>query len=284
MTEKAREAVTIYGGGYVGRAVERFLRGHYEVRVVDPKVPGSLAWLESTVEPSQLAVVCVPTPQLPDGRCDTSLVEGVVGNGRHVHYLVKSTVPPGTCARINQAGPTSPIVCFSPEYIGEGSYEVPWWQGYAHPTDISKHAFHIFGGPRFATRRWVKAWQRVAGWTPRYMQTDHTTAELAKYAENMFLATKKLFCSELFLAAEAFGVDYDELRELWLADVRVGPSMTLVWPERLAFGGKCLPKDTAALVAEMEARGFHAGLFRDVVERNRALAEIDAERAAGSDP
>ncbi len=254
--------ITLYGHGYVGQAVDRFLSPRFPLQIVDPAKGMGLDPV-----PTKFAVVCVPTLQSPDGSCDTSIVQEVVGNGRHQHYLVKSTIPPGTTEAMGEH------VCFSPEYIGEGSYAVPWWKGVPHPTDMALHTFHIFGGPRQETRLWVDIWQQVAGWVPRYVQTDSTTAELTKYAENMFLAAKKVFCSELYLAARAFGVDYHELRDLWLMDTRIGESMTLVWPEKLAYGGKCLPKDTRALLAALAAVGHDGGLFRAVVERNDELAE-----------
>jgi UDP-glucose 6-dehydrogenase len=49
--------------------------------------------------------------------------------------------------------------------------------------------------------------------------------------------------------------------------------MTLVWPEKLAYDGKCLPKDTSALVAASTAAGHDPKLFRAVVEYNKELAK-----------
>ncbi len=263
--------ITLYGFGYVGQALHEFLARRYVVHVVDPIRAGNgdtRCYFAPPVD-TDYAVVCVPTAQRDDGTCDTSIVEQVVRAGHHRHYLVKSTVPPGTCERLG------PHVVFSPEYVGEGKYAVPFWLGVPHPTDMSVHTFHIFGGTPAETALWANIWQVVAGWVPVYRQTTARTAELAKYAENMFLAAKKVFCSELYLAAQAFGVDYHTLRDLWLLDVRIGPSMTLVWPDELAYGGKCLPKDTRALVAALAALGHDGGLFRSVIERNDQLTRQD---------
>jgi UDPglucose 6-dehydrogenase len=186
----------------------------------------------------------------------------------HRDYLVKSSVPPGTIDRLQVKLERFQTLCFSPEYVGEGTYEVDWWNGTPHPTDMRKHTFHIFGGPSYATPTWVHIWQKVAGWVAVYHQTDAITAELTKYAENMFLATKKVFCTELYLTAQAMGVEYTKLRELWLLDSRIGASMTLVFPDKLAFGGKCLPKDTRALVKVASEAGHDAKLFRAVIARN----------------
>lgn len=270
--------ITIYGYGYVGKAVARFLENHYALQTVDPNALSGGTFCKAGPDPdystveweeTDFAIICAPTPEAADGSCDYSAVEAIVKEGRHRHYLVKSTIPPGTTERLGAN------VVFSPEYIGEGAYHVPWWKDYAHPTDMTKHTFHIFGGRGAETRLWVDIWQKVAGWVPAYSQTDSRTAELVKYAENMFLATKKVFCSELYAVAEALGVDYRQLRELWLLDKRIGPAMTLVFPEKMAYGGKCLPKDTRAIVKAAADYGHDAKLFRAVIDRNAEFAEQD---------
>lgn len=275
--------ITIYGYGYVGQAVARFLDDHYDLQLVDP-AEFSGADFHSVDEtgfiPTDYAIICVPTPMAEDGSCDYSAVKGIIDAGKHKHYLVKSTVPPGTTERLQfNIRVTGASVCFSPEYIGEGNYEVQWWKDFAHPTDMKKHTFHIFGGPPEETRKWVDIWQKVAGWVPTYAQTDSRTAELVKYGENMFLASKKVIFTEFYKIAEAMGVDFHTFRQLLLLDARIGPAMTLVFPDNLAFGGKCLPKDTQALVNASMSFGHYPALFQDVVDRNKSFLAEDAKNA-----
>jgi UDP-glucose 6-dehydrogenase len=87
--------------------------------------------------------------------------------------------------------------------------------------------------------------------------------------ENSFLATKVIFCNEFADIAAAFGVDYNELRELWLADYRIGRSHTDVYPNKRGFSGKCLPKDTSALVHSSEKAGFIPELLKEVRRINQ---------------
>ena len=42
-------------------------------------------------------------------------------------------------------------------------------------------------------------------------------------------------------------MNYNELREVWLADERIGRSHTIVTEER-GYRGRCLPKDMAAII------------------------------------
>jgi len=72
-------------------------------------------------------------------------------------------------------------------------------------------------------------------------------------------------------------VDYNELRELWLLDPRIGRSHTFVLPDARGFGGDCLPKDLAALVtATRQKSGQIPLLLQAVIESNTRV------RAAGS--
>ncbi len=262
--------ITLYGYGYVGRAVAAFLERHYTLQIFDPAVRDPLVVNDRlALRATPFAVICVPTPSRSDGSCDTSIVEEIVDRSTHDCYLIKSTVVPGTTARL--VAQTQKQIAFSPEYLGEGRYEIPFWKDMPHPTEMRLHSFHIFGGLRSTTQRWVELWQRVAGWGPTYAQTDSTTAELVKYMENAFLATKKIFCDEFYDVAQRIGVDYAELKELWLLDGRIGRSMTLIYPDSRGFGGKCLPKDVSALVRWAASEGHESELLTAVLEANERL-------------
>jgi UDPglucose 6-dehydrogenase len=96
--------------------------------------------------------------------------------------------------------------------------------------------------------------------------------------ENCFLAAKVAFVNQFFDIAQALGVDFDELRRLWLLDPRVGPSHTMVTPER-GFRGRCLPKDMAALIAAMRPLGGAPLLEAVQAYNDRICSEADRHRA-----
>src|SRR5690606_4991275 len=110
--------------------------------------------------------------------------------------------------------------------------------------------------------------QRVMATTARYVACSAIEAELVKRVENAFLATKVTFANEMARIAAAHGVDWHTLRELWLLDSRVGRSHTAVFKDRPGFGGKCLPKDLSALIAEAGAAGVEASLLKAVRQTN----------------
>lgn len=244
----------------------RFFCEHYDTVIYDPKLSDGAT--QEDINKCDAAIVCVPTPVGDDGKCDISIVEETMGwlNPKEL-IVIKSTVTPGTSEKYLKDGRN---VCFSPEYIGEGKYEIQWWKdrGYAHPTDMKKHDFFIFGGPVEATRRAIRLWQRVTGPDKRYIQTTARHAELTKYMENTWGAMKVAFCHEWFNICEAHGVDYETVRELFLLDGRTERMHTSVFEPDKGFDGKCFPKDLSAIIHSSEQLKYEPKILKQVKEVN----------------
>lgn len=259
--------VGIIGHGYVGKGMERLFEGAYEIAVFD-----ILHQPDDTVlAGSDLILICAPTPPNEDGSCDVGMVRDAA---KRAHRLcpealvcIKSAVPPGTSDALNLDLDTD---CFhvSPEYMGELPNFTPPW-AYPDPKDARSHDFVIVGGPRAGEV--LDFFQRVMATTARYMACEAIEAELVKRIENAFFATKVTFCNEVARIVAAMGADWHRVRELWLLDPRIGRSHTAVFRDRPGFGGKCLPKDISALIAEGEAKGADASLLRAVRGTNDRL-------------
>lgn len=243
--------------------MERLLGSAHEVVIYDPLFVSSSP---SFVNSCDLAIICVPTPMNADGSCDISIVEDVVSWVTTPLILIKSTVPPGTCAYLSRK--YGKKVNFSPEYMGESSYFTPFWK-YPDPTRAETHTFVIVGGPDAS--RILEPFMKVMSVDTRYMAVTAEEAELTKYMENAFFATKVAFCNEFYEIAKQFGVDYKKLRELWLLDSRINPNHTLVFEDKRGFGGKCLPKDINAIVKSSESKGFSPTLLKAVIESNNEI-------------
>jgi nucleotide sugar dehydrogenase len=245
--------------GTVGRAMQALFEGHAELVTYD-KAHGAPYSVEELSE-CEFAMVCVDTPAAADGSCDTSNVEQAVAELPCDRILLRSTVPPGTTDRL--ARQTGKKICFAPEYIGEGTYFTTSWG--ASAADIP---FFIIGGPP-DDRRWLlDRLVGVLGPERVYYQCSSVEAEVIKYMENSFLATKVAFVNEFARICEAMGADWHTVREGWLLDPRIGRSHSAVFPDRPGFDGKCLPKDLAAIVAAASASGYQAGLLQAVLDAN----------------
>jgi UDPglucose 6-dehydrogenase len=202
-------------------------------------------------------IVAVPTPAGPEGAADTGMVEDVVAKASpRVAIVCESTVPVGTTERLIAA--TGKPIVFVPEYAGENE---------GHPyREMSARTFFIYGGHEPAVSRVRELYAAIFPNATHHI-VPPSTAEMVKYLENAFLATKVAFCNEFFDLCEATGVDYEEARAMWLLDWRIGASHTVVTPER-GYDGKCLPKDVAAVIATGRMLGVPMEILESVQRAN----------------
>jgi UDP-glucose 6-dehydrogenase len=101
-----------------------------------------------------------------------------------------------------------------------------------------------------------------------YFQCTAIEAEVIKYMENAFLATKVAFVNEFYEICRAVGAEWHTVREGWLLDPRIGRSHSAVFVDRRGFGAKCLPKDLRAIVAASTSAGYRPELLAEVLESN----------------
>jgi len=260
--------IGIVGYGYVGKGMHLGF-GDWVTAIYDPysEKPENVTTEKNSFKNLDLVIVCVPTNSAEDGVTgDFSIVEESVKwlaeLNQRLLVLVKSAVVPSEIDRIKKKYIARVVI--SPEYLGEGNYFVPFWK-YPDPKEIKYHDFQIFGGDKKDTSACVDIFIRKFGSHVHYYQSDLKTAALCKYMENSWGAMKVTFCNEWFDIAKAHGVDYNDLRELWLADSRVGKMHTAVFPDSRGFGGKCYPKDVRAIVKDTENKGYTAEIMKSVL-------------------
>ena len=110
--------IGLIGKGTVGKAVYEGLNhmGH-DMSFFDPAYEGSA--LQDVLD-TECVFICVPTNQAPNGDCDTSIVERVVGELADAGYKglvgLKSTCVPGTAEKLSAAHPALRI-CSVPEFL-----------------------------------------------------------------------------------------------------------------------------------------------------------------------
>ena len=244
--------IGIVGYGHVGKAIHALFPN---AAVYDaPMQMGS----QAEVNKSDVVFVCVPTPSLPSGKCDTSIVEEVIMWLTAKVIVIRSTVPVGFTDAMKER--TGKRIVFQPEYYGE-TVDHPF-------SDLRHRTWLTFGGESEDVSLVIRAYQQVYNAEVRIRRTDARTAEMAKYMENCFLALKVSFCNEFYDIAGAHGIDYNELREVWLEDPRIGRSHTFVYEDNRGYGGKCLPKDVHALISMADEKEVNADLMKSVQRKN----------------
>lgn len=252
--------ILIIGYGYVGKAMAELL-SKLKPTIYDPYVFGE--WVqEKKAENFDLAVVCVPTQMREDHTCDTSIAEKVIKEFNADLFLIKSTVTPGTTEMLEKE--TGKKIVFSPEYVGESTYFNPYF-----PEKMIETPFIIFGGDRENTQRMVDFFLPIMGPAKRYLQMTSKEAELVKYMENSFFALKITYCQEFYDLCQKMGVDWHTVREGWLADPRINPMHTAVFKDKRGFSGKCLPKDTNAIVEYAKKMGSNLTLLEATLNKNK---------------
>ena len=209
-----------------------------------------------------LVLISVPTNETANGKADTSLVwdslKWLKGDiGFKGITIIKSTTPPSELKKMSEK---YDHIVFSPEYLGESKYFTPAWK-YPDPINMEAHTWQVFGGDKKDTSICVDIFKRRMGVDTVFHQVDLMTAGLTKYVENSFFSVKVTFCNEWFEIAKTYGVDYNQLRECWLADPRINRNHTLVFPENRGYGGKCFPKDTKAIIHDVTAMGYKPKLM-----------------------
>jgi UDPglucose 6-dehydrogenase len=304
------DIVCVIGGGYVGLVTAAWLADcGREVRVLDAdairveamqagrapiREPGldelvertvAAGSLQATTDPAVamagagIIVICVGTPQALAGGADLSQVRSAVRIGAaHAEegavMVLKSTVPPGTTVAlaplaVRDGRPVPLVAC--PEFLREGNAL----------EDVRNPARTMVGGADEAACRRVAAVFAAGG--SAVVVTDATSAELAKYGSNAFLALKISFINEIARLCDLLGADIDVVADGIGMDPRIGRAFLSAG---LGFGGSCFPKDVNAL--EDTAGSFdhsfwllRAAIEVNVQQRRRVISKL--RRALGGD-
>jgi UDPglucose 6-dehydrogenase len=246
--------VGIIGLGVIGAAQASMFAGH-DLVTYDPAEDDH--YPDRQLSECDMALICVGTPESPTGRADLSYVEQAASDlPESVPVALRSTVPPGTTDRLF-AG-TGRLYVHAPEFMGENRLHS--WQ---RPQDVP---YMILGGNPRSTVFFRDRFTEV--FPGRIVTCTARESELAKYAANLYWATRVTFVNELARICQAFGVDYENVRAAWLADPRMTEPYTQYAGYPPGFDGRCWPKDLAALICASEDAGHDPWFLRAVGDAN----------------
>ena len=231
--------VGVIGNGFVGEAISFAFSSVSDLFVYDVDPLRSLSDLES-VHKCDFVFICVPTPMFEDGSQDLSYVESAFEKAVNKPiYILKSTVLPGTTEKLSKKYSNIKII-FSPEFLTERTAKL----------DMLTQSRIILGG-EFSLTEKVKILFNQRFKTKNIIQTDSITAELTKYMNNTFFATKVSIMNEFKLLCNKIGANWEDALKGFVSDGRIGDSHLDVpgHDGKLGYGGTCFPKDVNALLS-----------------------------------
>ncbi len=230
--------VGVIGNGFVGEAISFAFSLSADVYIYDIDKSKTVNSLDS-VHNCDFVFICVPTPMFEDGSQDLSYVFSVFqkANTKPI-YIIKSTVLPGTTNHLCKMHSKFKII-FSPEFLTERTAKL----------DMITQSRIILGGDLNLTNK-VKILFNKRFKTKNIIQTDSITAELVKYMNNTFFATKVSIMNEFKLLCDKIGANWDDALNGFISDGRIGNSHIDVpgHDGKLGYGGTCFPKDVNALL------------------------------------
>lgn len=224
------------------------------------------------VEFGEVFFNCVGTPSREDGSADLSYVfsvaEAVAQYARGYKVLInKSTVSPGTaraCAKLIQTrNPESHVeVVSNPEFLKQGNAVYD----FNHPDKIvvgaqSEKAFAILR----------KVYHGLVKMYIPFLEMDWETAEMVKYANNSFLATKISFINEIANISDRVGADITVIAKAIGMDYRIGSKFLNAG---IGYGGSCFPKDVRALIHVAREKNYRSGLLQEVDALNERQKKV----------
>ena len=275
--------IGIIGLGFVGTAVASGFGKktiyNAKIRIFDKDKKKSTHNLSDTINLSDVVFISVPTPAKSDGSIDLSIIKNVLDdcdkviNNDETILLIRSTVVPGTSKRFEQEYPNLNIV-FNPEFLTEAS---------AH-FDFINQSRIILGGEKIHTSKVKSLYRDRFGAYLPIIETNFQTAELIKYMNNLFFATKVSFLNEMKLIANKVDADWDKAINGFILDGRIGHShINVPGPDgKLGFGGSCFPKDIQALINFCKKIDVEPNVLIGAWKTNLAVRpEKDWERLKG---
>ena len=282
-TDEKKVSIGIIGKGFVGTAVAHGFSHQTgygaDIRIYDANPEKSQNTLEDTVNNSEFIFLSVPTPADKDGFNDLSIVKSVLKNIDSVCtspdniILVRSTVVPGTTRDLQKKFPNLRLV-FNPEFLTERSASF----------DFINQTRVILGGEKNYTQRVKYLYKHRFGDYLPVIETNFETAEMIKYMNNLFFATKVSFLNEMKLLGDKVGVNWNEAVDGFVLDGRVGHShLSVPGPDgKFGFGGSCFPKDIQALIKFADLNGVDMNVLKGAWKTNlHVRPERDWEKLKG---
>ena len=214
---------------------------------------------------SDVIFICVGTPPKKNGQSNLNFIDQSTKEiakkiKGYTVVVSKSTVPVGTSRRIERIlKKKKPARMFdvvsNPEFLREGSA----LEDFIRPDKI------VIGCRTFKAEKILKKIYKPLN--RPYVITNNETAEIIKYANNSFLATKITFINEIADLCENIGAKVETVAKALGLDGRIGPKFLHPGP---GYGGSCFPKDVKSLIYQGNKNSSDLTIIKAVDRANES--------------
>ena len=226
---------------------------------------------------TDVTFVSVGTPTAADGSCDLSYVRDAsrtigraIAAKQDYHVVVmRCSIPPGTTRNVVVAEIESASgkklgedfgVCFNPEFLREG----------VAVSDFFAPPKTVIGASDMRARAVVEGIYMAIDRNAIF--TSIEAAEMVKYADNVWHATKVAFANEIGRLCKAMDIDSHDVMDIFVKDTKLNLSPYYLKPG-FAFGGSCLPKEVRAVSHLGNQLGVKLPLIDSLIASNEKHIE-----------
>lgn len=233
----------IVGYGVVGKATHKgILNDDPGVAIHDPVLHTD----KSCVYDCDIVFICIPTDDDKDVQNVYRVCNYLHNNGVQ-EIVIRCTVPPGTCERINANLGSN--VMFMPEFLRDRHWI----------TDCKREL--VLLGDDSNQERLIKQLK------PSLITVTTKEAEFVKIMNNLYATVNIVFANHMYSWADAYATNYDKVKDLFQI-FRNGQDYLECNSELRGFGGKCLPKDLDFAINELAKHNLDEEFFTAIKHDN----------------
>ena len=280
-----KNRISVIGLGYVGSTTAiGFAKLGYRVMGVDliyskvnkinklnKKGLRATLDLEGPVLRSDISFVCVETPTKRNGELDLNPLKkvckdlaNVIGNKEYHLIVIRSTIFPGSLEILKKelekfSGKKCGLdfdLATNPEFLREKTAM----------KDFLDPSYIVVGADNNGVGK--KVMDCYNGIDAKRFVVKNDIAQMIKYVNNSWHACKVSFTNEVGAVCKKFGVNGDNLMNLFCADKKLNVS-TYYHKIGGPFGGHCLPKDLTVLQNKIKEVKLKCSLIQSITESNK---------------
>ena len=223
---------------------------------------------------TDITFVSVGTPTSEDGGCDyrfiesaaRSIGEGLATKNKYHVVVMRCSIPPATTLNVMvpEIEAVSGLkmgedfgVCFNPEFLREGTAIA----------DFDEPPKTVIGAN---DERAAEVLRRVyAPIDDNIITTSIEVAEMVKYVDNVWHATKVCFANEVGRVCKPLEIDSHQVMDIFVQDTKLNLSPYYLKPG-FAYGGSCLPKEVRAVAHLADKLDVDTPLINSLAATNEA--------------